>query len=62
MHSSQRLGAAMSNGAFLIVLIVFGFVILLYFNRRARNFRDRHPGQDNPITRWLTGRDDRDDL
>lgn len=52
----------MSNGAFLIVLIVFGFVILLYFNRRARNFRDRHPGQDNPITRWLTGRDDRDDL
>ena len=49
----------MSNGMFLLVLIVFGFVILAYFNRRAKNYKDRHPGRDNPIDKWMTGKDDR---
>lgn len=48
----------MSNGAFLLVLIALGFVMLAYFNRRSRNYRRRHPGEDNPIDRWLTGRED----
>ena len=51
----------MSNGMFLLVLIVFGFVILAYFNRRAKNYKDRHPGRDNPIDKWMTGKDDRKD-
>ncbi len=51
----------MSNGAFLLVLVALGFAFLLYFNRRAKNFRERHPGEKNPITRWLTGKDDKDD-
>ncbi|WP_428567459.1 MAG: nucleoside transporter [Solidesulfovibrio sp. DCME] len=51
----------MSNGMFLLVLIAFGFVILIYFNRRARNYKRRHPGGDNPIDRWMTGKDNRDD-
>ncbi len=62
----------MSNGVFLLLLIVFGFVILAYFNRRVRNYAERHkadkdvlskdgsdkgdPGKDNPIYFWLTGR------
>lgn len=53
--------ARMSNGMFLLILIVFGFVILAYFNRRARNYKERHPGKDNPIDKWMTGKDDRDD-
>lgn len=52
----------MSDGAFLLVFIALGFVILLYFNRRAKNYKDRHPGKDNPIDYWLTGKDDKDDL
>ncbi|MHC1789798.1 nucleoside transporter [Solidesulfovibrio sp.] len=48
----------MSNGVFLLVLIALGFVFLIYFNRRARNYRDRHPGEKNPIDRWMTGKDD----
>ncbi|EFL51023.1 hypothetical protein DesfrDRAFT_2182 [Solidesulfovibrio fructosivorans JJ]] len=58
----------MSNGAFLLVFIALGFVILMYFNRRAKNYRDRHPGKSNPIDYWLTGKidkdnkDDKDDL
>ena len=48
----------MSNGAFLFVLIALGFVFLIYFNRRARNFKDRHPGEKNPIDQWMTGKDD----
>jgi hypothetical protein len=51
----------MSNGVFLIVLIAIGFAMLLYFNRRAKNFQDRHPDEDNPIEQWLTGRDDREE-
>lgn len=51
----------MSNGMFLLVLIVFGFVILAYFNRRAKNYKDRHPGRDNPIDKWMTGKGDRKD-
>lgn len=53
----------MSNGLFLLVMIAIGFVFLIYFNRRARNYDKRHPGRDNPIDRWMTGkgRDD-DDL
>ena len=35
-----------------------GFVFLIYFNRRAKNYRDRHPGEKNPIDRWMTGKDD----
>jgi len=50
----------MSNGMFLLVLIAFGFVILLYFNRRAKNYQERHPGKDNPITKWMTGKDGKD--
>lgn len=51
----------MSNGVFLLVLIAFGFVILVYFNRRAKNYQERHPGEENPINEWMTGRDDKDD-
>ncbi|EHJ49473.1 nucleoside transport protein 1 [Solidesulfovibrio carbinoliphilus subsp. oakridgensis] len=62
----------MSNGVFLLLLIVFGFVILAYFNRRAKNYTERHAarkgapskdgaGKDNPIDYWLTGRRDKDD-
>lgn len=52
----------MSNGMFLLVLIAFGFVFLIYFNRRAKNYRKRHPGEKNPITYWMRGKDDDDDL
>jgi hypothetical protein len=48
----------MSNGAFLIVLIALGFAMLLYFNRRSKNYRQRHPGEDNPIDQWLTGKEE----
>lgn len=51
----------MGNGMFLLVMIVFGFVILIYFNRRARNYKDRHPGEKNPVDQWMTGKDERDD-
>ena len=51
----------MGNGAFLLVLIALGFVILIYFHRRAKRFQDRHPGKKNPIDDWLTGKDDKDD-
>jgi hypothetical protein len=51
----------MSNSVFLLVVIALGFVILMYFNRRAKNYRNRHPGRDNPIVHWMTGRDDKDD-
>jgi len=58
----------MSNGVFLLILVVFGFVVLAYFNRRAKNFRERHPGgkkgspgKGNPIDFWMTGKDDKDD-
>lgn len=51
----------MSNGVFLIVLIALGFVMLTYFNRRSKNFRKRHPGEDDPIDQWLTGREDKDE-
>lgn len=57
----------MSTGVFLLILIVFGFVVLAYFNRRAKNFRERHPGdkaspgKGNPIDFWMTGKDDKDD-
>ncbi|MGD9608178.1 MAG: nucleoside transporter [Desulfovibrionaceae bacterium] len=51
----------MSDSWFLLVLVALGFVMLLYFNRRAKNYRDRHPGRDNPVNRWLTGEDDPDD-
>jgi hypothetical protein len=54
--------AVMGNGAFLLVLIALGFVILIYFHRRAKRFQDRHPGKKNPIDDWLTGKDDKDDL
>jgi len=50
----------MSNGMFLLVLIVFGFVVLIYFNRRARNYQKRHPGEKNPVTKWMTGKDEKD--
>lgn len=50
----------MSDGAFLLVVIALGFVILAYFHRRARNYRQRHPGRDNPVEWWLTGRSGRD--
>lgn len=48
----------MSNGVFLLVLIALGFVFLIYFNRRAKNYQERHPGEKNPIDKWLTGKDD----
>lgn len=62
----------MSNGVFLLLLIVFGFVILAYFNRRAKNYTERQAARksslskdgadkDNPIDYWLTGRRDKDD-
>ena len=51
----------MSNGMFLLVLIVFGFVILVYFNRRAKNYQKRHPGEENPIDAWMTGKGKHDD-
>lgn len=51
----------MSDSMFLLVLIALGFVFLIYFNRRSKNYRDRHPGRDNPVDRWLTGKDDKDD-
>jgi hypothetical protein len=51
----------MSNGVFLIIFIAFGFVILSYFNRRAKNYQKRHPDKDNPIKKWMTGEDGKDD-
>lgn len=52
----------MSNGVFLLVLIALGFVFLIYFNRRAKNFKDSHPGEENPLDQWMTGKDeDKDD-
>ncbi|MYL82056.1 nucleoside transporter [Desulfovibrio aerotolerans] len=51
----------MSNGVFLLVLIALGFVFLIYFNRRAKNYQERHPGEKNPIDTWLTGKDDNKD-
>lgn len=51
----------MSNSVFLLVLVAFGFVILIYFNRRAKNFKERHPGEKNPINEWMTGEDDKKD-
>ncbi len=59
--AGQHQEARMGNGMFLLVMIVFGFVILIYFNRRARNYKDRHPGEKNPVDQWMTGKDDRDD-
>ena len=42
----------MSNGVFLLVLIALGFVFLIYFNRRAKNFRTATPGRKIP---WTSG-------
>jgi hypothetical protein len=51
----------MSNGVFLLVLVAFGFVVLVYFHRRAKNYQERHPGKENPIKEWMTGEDEKDD-
>lgn len=50
----------MSNSVFLIVLIALGFAMLAYFNRRSKNFRRRHPGEEDPVEHWWTGRDEDD--
>lgn len=46
----------MSTFLFLLVFIGLGFAMLVYFNRRAKNFKKRHPGEKNPIDLWLFGR------
>ncbi len=51
----------MSNGIFLLVLVALGFVFLIYFNRRAKNYEERHKGEPNPIKEWLQGEDDKED-
>lgn len=51
----------MSNGVFLLVLIALGFVFLIYFNRRAKSYKDRHPGEKNPYDQWMTGKDEDND-
>ncbi len=51
----------MSTTIFLIIFIVFGVVVLAYFNQRAKNFTSRHPGKKNPIDFWLYGKDRKDD-
>jgi hypothetical protein len=47
----------MSNGVFLLVLIGLGFAFLLYFHQRSKNYEERHPGEDNPVDKWMTGKD-----
>ena len=51
----------MSNGVFLLVLIGLGFAFLIYFHQRSRNYQERHPGEDNPVDKWMTGEDDKND-
>ncbi|EKO39374.1 MAG: hypothetical protein B193_1922 [Solidesulfovibrio magneticus str. Maddingley MBC34] len=51
----------MSNGAFLLVLIGLGFAFLIYFRQRSRNYQERHPGEDNPVDKWMTGEDKKDE-
>ncbi len=51
----------MSTTVFALIVIAFGAVLAIYFHIREKNYSERHPGEKNPITRWLRGTPPDDD-
>ncbi len=51
----------MRTSVFILVVLVLGFLLTTYFDRRRQNYEKRHPGQKNPIVAWFTGKDEEDD-
>jgi hypothetical protein len=47
----------MSDAAFLLVIIALGVAFYIYFERMKRRHSKRHPNEENPIRRWLRGKD-----
>jgi len=43
----------MSTGVFSLVVIALGVLIAVYFHTREKNYSKRHPGEKNPISKWL---------
>ena len=47
----------MSNLAFVLAIVAIGLGYYIYFERRKKNWQDRHPGEKhNPLDEWLTGK------
>ena len=52
----------MRTSLFILVVLGLGFLLTIYFERRRKNFDQKHPGQENPIQSWFSGKGkDKDD-